>query len=107
MTVSRPRAASGRWVRNLASADDVLEAIRGFVGINSQVAPLAMAASCSRPRGSSRWLHKKGSAFHPRGDGQCCHPVMQDWRDERIAELEAALARRDGRITELEQRVAE
>jgi hypothetical protein len=32
---------------------------------------------------------------------------MQDWRDERIAELEAALARRDGRITELEQRVAE
>jgi transposase len=41
-------------------------------------------------------------------------PVAQDWRDERIAELEAALAAsearnaaKDARIAELEQRVAE
>lgn len=33
--------------------------------------------------------------------------MAQDWRDERIAELEAAVAARDARIAELEQRVAE
>jgi len=32
--------------------------------------------------------------------------VAQDWRDERIAELEAELAARDGRIAELEAEVA-
>jgi transposase len=33
--------------------------------------------------------------------------VAQDWRDERIAELEAAVVAKDARIAELEQRVAE
>ena len=33
--------------------------------------------------------------------------VAQDWRDERIAELEAALRARDERIAELEQQVAQ
>jgi uncharacterized coiled-coil protein SlyX len=36
-----------------------------------------------------------------------CWPVVQDWRDERIAELEAPLAARGSRIAELEQRIAE
>jgi hypothetical protein len=32
--------------------------------------------------------------------------VQQDWRDERIAELEGELGARDARIAELEQQVA-
>ena len=55
----------------------------------------------------ARWLRARLSELLVGLAGDVAIPVMRDWRDERIAELEAALAAKDARIAELEQRVAE